>query len=269
MDLKVTISVFAIVAAAFAYSETNTQDRVIKKNRKPPRTQMEMLNARGYKRTGGGVVKPNTEKGQIIFVNAQSRVPRAAFEKVVFDIYCLAPFPMKVIDAKPGMSGEAAKAAYKSNVAIVIVDDAAQPTSLVALEDGWAMMNIAKLAAGYKGVEVTGAVLESRARKELIRVFSALCGGGGSQFQGNVLDVGKVENLDAAEDFIPMDMKYKYVNYLGSIGVSAPKIVTYEQACREGWAPDPTNDVQKAIREKVFALPTNPIKIKFDPKTDK
>lgn len=43
---------------------------------------------------------------------------------------------------------------------------------------------------------------------------------------------------------------------------------TYERACQEGWAPAPTNDLQKAIWERVRALPDKPIKIEFDPKTD-
>ncbi len=44
---------------------------------------------------------------------------------------------------------------------------------------------------------------------------------------------------------------------------------TYEKACQEGWAQPPTNDVQKAIWERVRAIPDKPIKIEFDPKTDR
>ena len=41
---------------------------------------------------------------------------------------------------------------------------------------------------------------------------------------------------------------------------------TYKKACEEGWAPAPTNEYQKAIWEKVHAVPKNPMKIEFDPK---
>ena len=40
----------------------------------------------------------------------------------------------------------------------------------------------------------------------------------------------------------------------------------YRKACEEGWAPAPTNDVQKAIWDKVHAMPTEPIKIKPETK---
>ena len=40
---------------------------------------------------------------------------------------------------------------------------------------------------------------------------------------------------------------------------------TYREACREGWAPPPTNDLQRAIWEETRKLPEKPIKIEFDP----
>ena len=42
-----------------------------------------------------------------------------------------------------------------------------------------------------------------------------------------------------------------------------------ESACREGWASAPTNDVQKAIWDKVRAIPDKPLTIEYDPKKDK
>ena len=45
--------------------------------------------------------------------------------------------------------------------------------------------------------------------------------------------------------------------------------VPYSRACREGWAPPPTNDVQRTIWKQVHAVPDKPIKIEFDPKKDK
>ena len=42
--------------------------------------------------------------------------------------------------------------------------------------------------------------------------------------------------------------------------------MTYKEACEEGWAPAPTNEIQKAIWDKVRATPKNPMKIEFDPK---
>ena len=44
------------------------------------------------------------------------------------------------------------------------------------------------------------------------------------------------------------------------------RLTTYRKACEEGWANPPTNDVQKAIWDKVHALPTEPLKIKPEEK---
>ena len=49
-------------------------------------------------------------------------------------------------------------------------------------------------------------------------------------------------------------------------GVTVRATTNYKTACREGWAPAPTNDVQKAIWDKVHAMPTEPIKIKPEEK---
>ena len=41
------------------------------------------------------------------------------------------------------------------------------------------------------------------------------------------------------------------MNYLPEIGIKPYTLTTYKRACREGWAPPPTNDIQKAIWEQV------------------
>ena len=63
-----------------------------------------------------------------------------------------------------------------------------------------------------------------------------------------------------------MDMVKRAEKYMEKCGVTPLRIATYRQACREGWAPAPTNDVQKAIWDKVHAIPKSPMKIEFDPK---
>ena len=44
---------------------------------------------------------------------------------------------------------------------------------------------------------------------------------------------------------------------------------TYHEACLEGWAPAPTNDVQRRVWDRCHALPDKPLKIEFDPKKGK
>lgn len=49
------------------------------------------------------------------------------------------------------------------------------------------------------------------------------------------------------------------------IAASAVRVVTYRQACIEGWAAKPTNDVQRTVWKSVIDErrkgPTNPIRI--------
>ena len=69
--------------------------------------------------------------------------------------------------------------------------------------------------------------------------------------------------------FIHPSSFYEARSYFTRMGVSPTRKGTYEAAVKQGWAPAPTNDIQKAIWDKVHQLPTKPIQIKFDPKTDK
>ncbi len=52
-------------------------------------------------------------------------------------------------------------------------------------------------------------------------------------------------------------------------GIEPLKVASYMRACQEGWAPAPTNDIQKAIWNEVYKIPDKPITINFDPKKDK
>lgn len=221
------------------------------------------------KKVGGVVVKPGSQQGSIAFVNAQSRVQDADVKKVADQIVKMTRLPIMVVKNASKMTGEEAKTKFRANVAIVLIDDGDAPIALIAPEEHWAVVNVGKLAKGRDDKELTGEFLASRCRKELIRTFTHLCAGCSTQFEGNVLGVSKIEDLDTVQEFIPLDMKYKYLNFMKGIGVTPATIASYEHACKEGWAPAPTNDIQKTVWDKVHALPSDPIKIKFDPKRDK
>ena len=44
-------------------------------------------------------------------------------------------------------------------------------------------------------------------------------------------------------------------------GIKTLTIASYRTACHYGWAPAPTNDVQRAIWQKVHEMPAAPLKI--------
>jgi hypothetical protein len=216
-------------------------------------------------------VKPNSQQGKIVFVNAQGRLSQADIEPAVAALYKCAKFKFEIVSdssegKRPIDRAASACADFKAQIAIVIVDDSEIPAALIAPEDRWAIVNISKMDKGLKPGPLFARLFAARCRKEIIRAFSLLCGGGASQFAGNMMSSPGIEELDSVQEFIPIDMERRWTDYLASHGVKPAYIRTYRQACKEGWAPAPTNDVQKAIWDETCKLPEKPIQIKFNPK---
>ena len=90
-------------------------------------------------------------------------------------------------------------------------------------------------------------------------------------------ELGGIEQIGIGrwryDDFIhaksPSSRKAAISANKSKLGIFSRQMVPYSRACREGWAPFPTNAVQKAFWEKVHAIPDRPITIEFDPKKDK
>ena len=78
--------------------------------------------------------------------------------------------------------------------------------------------------------------------------------------------VTELSDLDAIPglDFA-LDVEARIVNNMNTSGIRPYRIAKYSEAVKEGWAPAPTNDYQKAIWDKVRSEkergPTNPIEI--------
>ena len=153
----------------------------------------------------------------------------------------------------------------EGELSLYVIDDDKMPISLVAPEGRWAFVNVARLAEG-RGEKAQ--FLEARVKKECARVGCMLFGGISSTYKQNLLSfAGSAEDLDKFEtDNLPVDGPMRCQRYLLSLGVKPYRLTTYRKACEEGWANPPTNDVQKAIWDKVHALPTEPIKIKPEEK---
>ena len=215
-------------------------------------------------RAGGYVARPGSMKGRIAFIDAGSGIGEEELRKVVSALgEKRAKYDVRVEKAEAGTPA-AIKAKSGADVAVVVVDDDATPTLLVAPEDHWAAVNVRKVSEGLKGSAVER-FRASRCRKEILRAFTFVCGGVASSFDGNILDVSRPAELDLRDEFIPFDKFAVFTKHLSGIGVMPRRLATYKRACKEGWAPTPTNEVQKAIWDEVRQLPSKPIKIEFDP----
>ncbi len=232
------------------------------------RTKAELaeIRAKNIARVGGLLNLRGTPSGKILFVNAQKRVSTEEFKPV----YAMNARRLKGAEAwkdettAPTM---ATASSYmkneKASFAVFIVDDPALPMSLMALESGWAFVNVGALAADNPKPEL----LTHRTQVEFARVFSILCGGASSQFPSPIMNtISKPRDLNNCTYEVPVDVGNKMNAYCENRGVRGVRYTSYARACEQGWAPAPTNDVQKAIWDKVHATPKNPMKIDFDPK---
>ena len=152
----------------------------------------------------------------------------------------------------------------KADVAIFLVDDKEIPDMMLVSPEGkWALVNVAALIVDNPAQPFAN----GRLNKEMVRAFAYVAGGVASEFQGNLMDhIARPDQLDSySETHPPMDVVARASQRLPALGVTPQRIATYQVACKEGWAPAPTNDVQKAIWERVKADkergPTNPITI--------
>jgi len=81
--------------------------------------------------------------------------------------------------------------------------------------------------------------------------------------------VSKPADLNGCTDELPVDVTAKMLPYFEARGVKSEQLIPYRVAVQEGWAPQPTNDVQRTIWNQIHAIPDKPITIEFDPKKDK
>ena len=199
---------------------------------------------------------PDSQKGRVTFANRQTRLAESeiasACETIEKATKCKA-----VIGTSEG-----------AKVLIEVIDDLTSPIMTAYPEDYKAVVNVGKLDKNLKG-KALERFYPSRCRKELLRAFCFACGAGGSQYPNNIMAIGDITELDLYDEFIPGDTASTCELRLAKVGVTPIRFATYAKACREGWAPSPTNDQQRAIWDKIHQIPDKPMTIEFDPKRDK
>ena len=155
----------------------------------------------------------------------------------------------------------------RTGIAAIIVDDNKLPTILSAMENGWSILNIRHLQDDLP----PKAVYELRLRKEINHAFAEAAGAGLSFNKPCVMEpVYKLSDLDAITfPVVSPEAMSKISNACAKRGIPPIRSDTYKSACQEGWAPEPTNDVQRTIWKQVHSIPDKPITIEYDPKKDK
>lgn len=215
-------------------------------------------NERMMRITGGRVAKPGTQRGEIACVNCQKSASAAWLEESVAYFAKCSRFKVTLSDG----GFDIQKPQVKGSLSIFVVEDENLPALLAAPDDRWALVNVARLKSEKEPF------FKARVQKELSRAFSILCGAFASTFpQALPGAIARAEDLDKYVDpSIPMDIIARFPSYAKAFGVTPAIITSYRNACKQGWAPAPTNDVQKAIWDEMHALPSEPIRIKPETK---
>ena len=235
-------------------------DDVATTNAAPKKSRKEISRELFNKRTGGLVPVPGAKQGKIVFVNCQKSADVAWVKAFAESNKEELKVDIEVIDGVFALPSPT----IHGNASLYIIEDTTLPSLLLAPENRWVMMNVAPLKTG-NGSKPT--FLAARVKKELARAFAMLCGATSSNYPGSLTGcIVKPEQLDKfADNQHPVDIAVRYPEYLAGYGIKPNKFAPYKKACKEGWAPEPTNDVQKAIWDDYHAKPTEPMRIKFDP----
>lgn len=258
-----TIAIIALVAHAGLCQTAHPAKTLEEQNAK-----REALMQKIYAKTGGMLERPHSPGGKFSFINMQGIVGQKDIEEPVstmvrilrYDIALEAPASKRAftLASIPDIINE-----QKAKGAILLVDDATLPSLLVAPESGWGVINVAYLNSDSPNP----ILLQQRVRREMWRAFAMVNGGANTRMGKcvlqTVLSLKDIDSLDA-EAFCPEPVN-QIIAHLSALGIKKYERTTYANACKEGWAPAPTNNVQKAIWDEARQLPSKPIKIEFDP----
>lgn len=240
---RLTIAIAAILCAANALCAE-----------KKPKLTPEQIADRKYRHFGGYVFQQRATK-VISIVNEQSAVGNDVLAGIASEMQTMLAIPV-VLNAKENIGLTLKVCDGDENVPLVVLPDNATAT-----------VNVKALSSD----KPSNAVLKTRVCKELWRGLIYTLGGGNTYVQQCVMkQISSLKELDAlpSKTACP-DAFMRITESAKARGIQLVRRVTYRQACKEGWASQPTNDVQKAIWEEIHAIPDKPITIEFDPKKDK
>ena len=204
----------------------------------------------------GGTVYATGAGPSVLFLNVQTRVAASLIQETPDQIQKILRLPAQVVSrpsSEPVTEALKALADPRTAVVIVIADTPGYPALLVAPENRWVVVNVAALG----GADVPAETLASRVQKELWRAFGYVMGAAHSTYEHCVLKpVLKPEDLDELKPktLCPEPLN-KIMTFSQKLGVPPVRMGTYRKAVEEGWAPAPTNDIQRAIWQELGKKP--------------
>lgn len=226
----------------------------------------EKIRKAKLKYTGGTIREANTAKGVFAVLNSQTRVPFKAIKELEPQLDKDFRIMMTFKDVNGINIGNVADSIKKAGgtVGVAIIADDNLPMLVTAPEAGWSLVNVTKIASGAPDE----ATVAARVRKEVLRGFAFVSGGAYMTYADPLMrDVCKPRDLDLLQgESFGAEIIMHFMQSSRFYGLKPWNESTYRKACEAGWAPAPTNDIQKAVWDKVHAIPQKPMKIEYDPK---
>jgi len=200
----------------------------------------------------GGMLRTPSLGATIGIVNVQSRIPLSTISRKVDEMKSLLRLPFLIIEEPSVDVVKLSEGVLKgTNVAVVVAvyDAPGKPSILIAPDARWVLVNVSELNAEGVAKEIQ----EARLGKQLWRGLCGVLGVGYAMTPDSLLQpIKKMEDLDKISSKAPgMDSWGEIFNQAARMGIQRTKLTTYKKACEEGWAPMPTNAIQKAIWEEV------------------
>ena len=266
--LGLAIAANAVVIDGYDFDNPETLEKLSKLTRAEVDALSPDVRRQYFKRTselhsGGIIEKPGAGKGTFLFIDSTRTLTDGMFVRDIKILERTLRVTPKLVKGEP-VTAETAGIALKelnANAAVFIVDNATYPRLVTASEEGWAIVNVGRLKMGAPSKES----LEKRITIEVIRGLAQIFGCGNSGM--SMSPVVSLKDIDDIRHpgFPPNAIKSCHAQ-MKKLGFEPKVIASYRVACQQGWAPPPTNDVQKAIWNKIHAIPATPMKIEFDPK---
>ena len=230
------------------------------------RAQLRRMSTAERIRYNGGLLFSAPTGKVIRVVNAQKLVPASTLDPMIdgFKVAMgLTLFPMEVEEKGLFPVVKRGFAVEKTGAVLALIDDPDAPRILCAPEESWAAVNVRALSVDSPQPDV----LKKRVIKEAWRSLSIALGASDTMYRPCLLSpTHSLADLDANVSLVVSPEPFsKMMDNAEALGIRRVRHTTYRKACYEGWAPPPTNDVQRAIWEKIKADkergPTNPITI--------
>jgi hypothetical protein len=242
----ITVALFALCV------QSGMTQQPVPRTKEVPTQKREAARA-ALTKVGGLITRPASGP-TILFLNTQARVPDAQFRQSAEAVTQTVRLKSEIkTDTSEGAFTAFAKKEDKTIGAAVVLCEmgSSQPALLVAPEERWVRINVSALLKD-KPSDVR---LAERVNKQIWRGLALVlgCGNASAQTASCLMKpVASLAELDGLRaNVFSAETMQRLIRCCEVLGIEPARRVSYKKACEEGWAPPPTNDMQRAVWDAV------------------